>query len=252
MTTAVPTTATTRVPMSKTRKTALAAGILYLLTFISIPTLFLYNAVKSPNFILGAGPDSPMLVGGISEMIVALAGIATAVVLFPVLKRQNEGVALGLVGSRTLEAATIFAGVAILLTVVTLRQTGAGAGALVTSHTLVVMYNRTFLIGQSFMPAVNDLLLGYLLYQSRLVPRVLPIIAFIGAPLLIASFIAVLFGLWGQTSAPAALSALPVALFEFSFGVYLIVKGFKPSPILSSKTRNADLDGSLAPAMAAR
>ena len=252
MTTAAGATATTRVPMSSTRKTALAAGILYLLTFISIPTLFLYNAVKSPNFILGAGPDTPMLVGGISEMIVALAGIATAVVLFPVLKRQNEGVALGLVGSRTLEAATIFAGVAILLTVVTLRQTGAGAGALVTSHTLVVMYNRTFLIGQSFMPAVDDLLLGYLLYQSRLVPRVLPIIAFIGAPLLLASFIAVLFGLWGQTSAPAALSALPVALFEFSFGVYLIVKGFKPSPILSSETRDADLDGSLAPAMAAR
>ena len=138
MTTAAGATATTRVPMSSTRKTALAAGMLYLLTFISIPTLFLYNAVKSPNFILGAGPDTPMLVGGISEMIVALAGIGTAVVLFPVLKRQNEGVALGLVGSRTLEAATIFAGVAILLTVVTLRQTGAGAGALVTSHTLVV------------------------------------------------------------------------------------------------------------------
>jgi len=252
MTTAVGATATKRVPMTSLRKTALAAGILYLLTFISIPTLFLYNAVKSPNFILGAGPDTPVIVGGISEMIVALAGIATAVVLFPVLKRQNEGVALGLVGARTLEAATIFAGVAILLTVVTLRQTGAGAGALVTSHTLVVMYNRTFLIGQSFMPAVDDLLLGYLLYQSRLVPRVLPIIAFIGAPLLLASFIAVLFGLWGQTSAPAALSALPVALFEFSFGVYLIVKGFKASPILSSETRDADLDGSPAPALAAR
>ena len=234
MTTAPGDTAPTRVPMSSTRKTALVAGVLYLLTFISIPTLFLYTAVKSPNFILGAGPDTAVIVGGILEMIVALAGIGTAVVLFPVLKRQNEGVALGLVGARTLEAATIFAGVAILLTVVTLRQTGAGAGALVTSHTLVVMYNRTFLIGQSFMPAVDDLLLGYLLYQSRLVPRVLPIIAFIGAPLLLASFIAVLFGLWGQTSAPAALSALPVALFEFSLGVYLIVKGFKPSPILSS------------------
>jgi Domain of unknown function (DUF4386) len=252
MTTAVGATATTRVPMTSVRKTALAAGILYLLTFISIPTLFLYNAVKSPNFILGAGPDTAVIVGGISEMIVALAGIATAVVLFPVLKRQNEGVALGLVGARTLEAATIFAGVAILLTVVTLRQTGAGAGALVTSHTLVVMYNRTFLIGQSFMPAVDDLLLGYLLYKSRLVPRVLPIIAFIGAPLLLASFIAVLFGLWGQTSAPAALSALPVALFEFSFGVYLIVKGFKPSPILNSETRDADLNQPLSPAAAAR
>ena len=86
------------------------------------------------------------------------------------------------------------------------------------------------------MPAVNDLLLGFLLYQSRLVPRVLPMIAFIGAPLLLASFIAVLFGLWGQTSAPAALAALPVALFEFSLGVYLVVKGFKPSPITAGMT----------------
>ena len=128
----------------------------------------------------------------------ALAGIGTAVALFPVLKRQNEGVALGFVGSRTLEAATIFAGVACLLTVVTLRQAGAGADALVTGHTLVTLYDRMFLIGQSFMPAVNDLLLGFLLYQSRLVPRVLPLIGFIGAPLLVASDIAVLFGLWGQ------------------------------------------------------
>ena len=99
--------------------------------------------MNDPNFILGAGPDTPISSAASSEMIVALAGIGTAVVLFPVLKRQNEGVALGLVGSRTLEAASIFAGVAILLTVVSLRQTGAGAGALVTGQTLVVMYNRT-------------------------------------------------------------------------------------------------------------
>jgi Domain of unknown function (DUF4386) len=238
--------------MTAVRKTALVAGVLYLLTFVSIPTLFLYSAVKSPNFILGPGPDTPVIVGGILEMIVALAGIGTAVVLFPVLKRQNEGVALGFVGSRTLEAATIFAGVAILLTVVTLRQTGAGAGALVTSHTLVVMYDRTFLIGQSFMPAVNALLLGSLLYQSRLVPRVLPILAFIGAALLVAGDIAVLFGLIGQHAPPTALFALPVALWEFSLGVYLVVKGFKPSPILSSETRDADLNRSVAPAAAAQ
>jgi hypothetical protein len=252
MTTAPGASATTRVPMTSVRKTALAAGILYLLTFISIPTLFLYNAVKSPNFILGAGPDTPVIVGGISEMIVALAGIATAVVLFPVLKRQNEGVALGFVGARTLEAATIFAGVAILLTVVTLRQTGAGAGALVTSHTLVVMYNRTFLIGQGFMPAVNALLLGSLLYQSRLVPRVLPLLGFVGALVLVASDLGTLFGLWGQFSAVAALATLPIALWEFSLGVYLVVKGFKPSPILSNEMRDTSLDSSLAPVMAAR
>ena len=218
--------------MSPLRKTALAAGVLYILTFVSIPTLFLYGPVKGANYILGPGPDTNVIVGGMLEIIVALAGIGTAVALYPVLKRQNEGVALGLVGSRTLEAATIFAGVVFLLSVVSLRQAGVGAAGLVTAQALATMYNRTFLVGQSFMPVVDDLLLGFLLYQSRLVPRVLPLLAFIGAALLVASDIAVLFGLLGQTS--GALAALPIALFEFSLGVYLIVKGFRPSPILSS------------------
>jgi len=221
--------------MTSLRKTALVAGVLYLLTFVSIPTLFLYAAVKSPNFIIGTGPDTAAIVGGILEMIVALAGIGTAVVLYPVVKRQNEGIALGFVGSRTLEAATIFAGVACLLTVVTLRQTGAGADALVTGHALVTLYNRTFLIGQGFIPAVNALLLGSLLYQSRLVPRILPLLGFVGALVLVASDIGTLFGLWGQFSGVAALATLPIALWEFSLGVYLVVKGFKPSPILSSE-----------------
>jgi hypothetical protein len=221
--------------MSPLRKTALAAGILYILTFVSIPSLFLYGSVKSANYILGSGPDTAVIIGGILEVIVALAGIGTAVVLFPVLKRQNEGAALGFVGSRVLEAAGILAGVACLLAIVSLRQAGTGAGALVIGQTLAVMYNRIFLLSQSLMPIVNDLLLGFLLYQSRLVPRVLPVIAFIGAPLLVVSDLGVWFNLWGQTSSVTALLALPVALFEFSLGVYLIVKGFRPSPILSSE-----------------
>jgi hypothetical protein len=81
--------------MDPLRRTALAAGVLYLLTFVSIPTLALYGAVHDQNYILGPGPDTAVLVGGISEIIVALAGIGTAVALYPVLKRQNEGVALG-------------------------------------------------------------------------------------------------------------------------------------------------------------
>src|SRR5205823_5838925 len=170
-----PTTADQR-KMSPHRKTSLAAGVLYLLTFVSIPTLALYGSVKGANYILGAGPDTGALVGALLEIIVALAGIGTAVALYPVVKRQNEGVALGFVGSRTLEAATIFAGVVFLLSIVTLRQAGAGAAGLVTGHALVVLYNRTFLLGQGFIPAVNALLLGSLLYQSRLVPRVLPIL----------------------------------------------------------------------------
>jgi Domain of unknown function (DUF4386) len=107
------------------------------------PTLFLYGPVKGANYILGPGPDTAVIVGGILEIIVALAGIGTAVALFPVLKRQNEGVALGFVGSRTLEAATIFAGVACLLSVVTLRQDGAGAAGLVSAQTLAALYNRS-------------------------------------------------------------------------------------------------------------
>ena len=219
--------------MSPFRKTALVAGALYLLTFVSIPTLALYGSVKGANYILGAGPDTGAIFGGILEIIVALACIGTAVALYPVVKRQNEGVALGFVGSRVLEAGTIFAGVACLLTVVTLRQAGAGAGALVAGHALVAMYDRLFLVGQSFIPAVNALLLGSLLYQSRLVPRVLPLLGFIGAPLLVASDITVLFGLFDRSAPPVALAALPIALWEFSLGVWLVAKGFKPSRILA-------------------
>ena len=219
------------------RKTSLVAGALYLLTFVSIPTLALYDPVRDPNYIVGPGPDSGVLFGGILELIVALAGIGTAVALYSVVKRQNEGLAMGFVGSRVLEASTIFAGVACLLSVVTLRQAGAGAEALVIGHALVAMYDRMFLVGQSFIPAVNALLLGSLLYQSRLVPRVLPLLGFIGAALLVAGDIAVLFGLIGQHAPSTALAAIPIALWEFSLGVWLVLKGFKPSPILSGDTQ---------------
>jgi hypothetical protein len=225
--------------MSAHRKTSLAAGVLYLLTFVSVPTLFLYGPVKGANYILGAGPDTNFVIGGMLEMIVALAGIGTAAALFPVLKRQNEGLALGFVGVRALEAATIVAGVVMLLTVVGLRQGGAGASELPLARTLVAMYNHTFLLGQSTMPIVDDLLLGFLLYQSRLVPRILPALAFIGAPLLLASNVGVLFSLWGQFSTLGTIPALPIALFEFSLGIYLIARGFRPAAISALYGRSA-------------
>jgi Domain of unknown function (DUF4386) len=223
---------TATIPSSQ-RKISLAAGLLYLLTFVSIPTLALYGQVKGANYIIGAGPDTAAIIGGILEIIVALAGIGTAVVLFPVLKKQNEVLALGLVASRILESGTIFVGVAFLLSIVTLRQIEAGADALVASHTLVVLYDRIFLLGQSFMPAICDLLLGFLLYKSRLVPRGLSLIGIVGGPVLIAGYIAILFGLIGQHGGLAGLSALLVALFEFSLGILLTVKGFNASAITS-------------------
>jgi hypothetical protein len=123
---------------------------------------------------------------------------------------------------------------------------------LITGRALVAMYDRMFLVGQSFMPAVNALLLGSLLYQSRLVPRLLPVIGLIGAPLLVAGDVAVLFGLIDRTSSPALLTAIPIALWEFSLGVWLVVKGFRPSPILLTDTRDGGVNRSLTPEAADR
>jgi hypothetical protein len=231
--------------MGSLRKIALAAGVLYLLTFVSIPTLSLYAPVHDPNYIVGPGPDTPVILGGVLEIIVALAGIGTAVALYPVIKRQNEAVALGFIGSRVLEAGTIFADVVCLLAVVGLRQAGAGADELVTGRALVTLHDW-FRLGQNLMPAVNDLLLGYLLYQSRLVPRVLPVLGFIGAPLLIANTVVLMFGV---TSGPVyvltGIGVLPIALFEFLLGVWLTVKGFNPSAIAfeSAKQMNGEKAG---------
>ena len=207
------------------------AGVLYLLTFVSIPTVALYGSIHLPGYITGSSSDTPVIIGGILEIIVALAGIGTAVVLYPVLRKQNESASLGLVAARVLESGTIFVGVAFLLSIVTLHQTKAGANALATSSALIALYDRIFLLGQSFMPAICDLLLGFMLYKSRLVPKGLALIGMVGAVPLIAGYIAMMFGIIERNSPLAGLSAVLVALFEFSLGIYLVVKGFKPSAI---------------------
>jgi hypothetical protein len=224
-------------PLAAARNISLTAGVLYLLTFVSVPTLVIYGPVKSANYILGAGPDTSAIIGGILEIIVALAGIATAVVLFSLLKKQSERLALGLVAARILEASTIFVGVAFLLSIVTLRQTGAGPEALPASRALAALYERIFLLGQSFMPAICDLLLGFLLYRSRLVPRALSLIGIAGGPVLLVGYFAVLFGLIAQRAPVAGLFAVPVALFEFSLGVWLIVKGFDASAVAALESK---------------
>ena len=221
------------------RRISLAAGIAYVLTFVSIPTLALYGTVRGASYVTGTGgSDTAAIVGGILEIVVALAGIATAVILFPLLKKQNESFALGLVAARILESGTIFVGVAFILSIVTLRQNGAGPELLGTSHALVALYDRTFLLGQSFMPAVCDLLLGILLFKSRLVPRRLSVIGIVGGPLLLVGYLAVLFGGIDQHGVLAGLSALLVAVFEFSLGIWLIVKGFNPDAVAALEAKN--------------
>ncbi len=209
------------------RRTAFWAGLFYILTFISIPTLFLYQPIHEPDYLLSYANDNKIVIGGISEIIVALCGIISSIILYSVLKKQNETLALGLVAARVLEAATIFVGVAFILAMVTLHQQAAGADAIASSRTLVALYDRIFVLGQGFMPAIDDILLGVLLYQSRLVPRWLSLVGIIGAFPLFAGYFALMFGIIERTSPLTGASALMVAFFEFTLGIYLLVKGIK-------------------------
>ena len=231
------TTGTPRAPMDATRKAALAAGLFYIATFVfSIPALGLYEGVvNDPNFVLGAGSDQGVLWGGLIEILTALTGIGTAVALYPVIKRHGPGRAVGFVASRTLEAAMIFTGVVAVLAVYTLRQDFAGgtdtAALTTTASALVAIKEWTFLLGPGLMASVNALCFATILYRSGLVPRWMPTLGLIGAPLLLASSTVTLFGGWEQVSSTAILFVLPIAVWEFSVGVYMTVKGFKTPPV---------------------
>jgi uncharacterized protein DUF4386 len=228
-----------RVPAGPFRKTAFIAGGLYLITFVtSIPTLLLFAPLQEPGYVLGPGPDTGALWGALLNVICALAGVGTAAALFPVVRRQNEGLAIGFVASRSIEGALIIVGVVCLLSLVSLRQSPGGAETawLVAGGSLLVtLHGWTFVLGQSLMPVINALLLGTLLYRSRLVPRPIPVLGLVGAPLLFVSVAATIFGIYDQTSPIGVIAALPIAVWEFSLGVWLVVRGFSPSPIDSEE-----------------
>ena len=246
--------------MDSTRKIAFVAGALFVITFIaSIPAaLFLYSPVLDhANYIVGAGADSRIAHGAFLEMILIVANIGTAVVLFPILKRQNEGLALGYVAARIVESTFIGIGIVSLLAIVTLRQDvggAGGAGPLVpVGRSLVAIHDWTFLLGPGWVVGVgNGLILGYLMYRSGLVPRGMAMLGLIGGPLIIASGTAVLLGVFKAGSAPQIIATAPEFVWELSLGIYLMVKGFKPSPILSRTIADAGAgERSPAPAAAA-
>ena len=238
--------------MNSARKIALVTGVLFIITIItSIPAVYVFYApvLNDPNYIVGAGADTRVFWGAFLEVIRALACIGTAVVLFPIVKRLNEAVALSYVAVRVLEATIIVVGIVSLLTVVTLRQdfagaAGADAGSLVAvGKSLVAFHNWTFLLGPGFLAGLgNGMMLGYLMYRSGLVPRRLALLGLIGGPLQFASVTAMLFGLYEQVSVWAAIAVLPEFFWELSLGIWLIVKGFDPSAAILSELDKKDLN----------
>ena len=234
--------------MDSARRTALVAGLFYLITFAAaIPAVFLLGPVLNhADYIVSAGADTRVLWGCFFNLVNALACIGTAVALFPVVRRQNEAVALGFVTSRMLEAAIIVIGVVSLLAVVTLRRDLAGASGtdtaslVTTGRALVAVRDWTFLLGPGLMPGINALLLGYLMYRSGLVPRLIPVLGLIGAPLFIASAIAAFFRGDHPVTALTVIAGVPIFLWELSLGLWLVVKGFKPSPITAGMANPTD------------
>jgi hypothetical protein len=221
------------------RRTARIFGVLFGLTFVTaIAGLLLYDPVlNDPDYVLGEGADTRVQLGALSEIFLAITNIGTAVVIWPIVKRQSETLALSYVASRVVESTIIVVGLVSLLSVITLREdfagTGADAGSLtVAGESLVAVHDWTFLLGPGFGVGVNGLLLGYLFYRSGLVPQRIAILGLIGGPMIFASAIAVLFGAYEQDGAHFLFS-IPEIAFEVSITVYTIVWGFKPSPILA-------------------
>jgi hypothetical protein len=224
------------VEVSSDQRIARVTGVLFLITFItSIPALWLFQPVLDDpaGYIAGGGEDNRIYLGALLELLLIIANIGTAVVLFPVLKRQNEILALGYVTARVMECVFIAVGVLAVLAVVTLRVDAADAGSLAVS--LAALKDWTFLLGPGFIVGIgNGLILGYLMYTSGLVPRGMAMLGLIGGPLLCLSGIAALFDVIDAPSTWQGLATIPEFLWELSLGIYLTVWGFRPSPILSA------------------
>ena len=231
--------------MTPTRRTALIVGALFVLTFVSaIVGAALYAPVLgNPEYVTTGGADAQIRWGAVCEIVLCIANIGTAVVLFPILRRQNEGVALGYVAARVVESVLIAVGILSILAVVTLRQevaagTGDGGASATVASALVAVHDWTFLLGPGFLAGFgNGLLLGYLMFRSRLVPRGLALFGLLGGPLMALSGIAVLFGFYAQSSVVSGLLTLPEIIWEGALGLWLIFRGFRASPLLHDVRR---------------
>jgi Domain of unknown function (DUF4386) len=233
--------------MTPSRKTALVVGVLFILTFItSIAGELAYGPVLSdPNYITGAGADTRVFLGAFFELFLIITNIGCAVALFPLLKRQNETLALGYVTARLVECTFILVGILSVLAVVTLRQHagGADAGSLITvGKSLIAIKSWTLLLGPGFVDGIGTgLILGWLMYRSGLVSRRLALFGVVGGPLLAASGIAVLLGVIPQQSTWQGIATVPEIIWEAFLGLWLTFKGFNPVAINAGETADVSL-----------
>lgn len=247
--------------MSEDQTRARIFGVLFLITFAtSIPALLLYETVlRHPvSYVAGAGHDKQVLFGVLLELLLIVANVGTAVVIFPVLTRQNEVLALGYVTARILESTFILVGIVAMLGIVTLHEQVAGSAEGTVAYTLAAVKDWTFLLGPGWVVGWgNGLILGYLMYKSELVPRRWCWLGLVGGPLIILTGTAILLGGNDPSHGLRSLqgiATIPEFVWELFLGVYCTVWGFRrSSPILledSPADRRAE--AVMAPATSAR
>jgi hypothetical protein len=224
-------------PLTLDQKRARVFGVLFLVTFVTaIAGLALYETVlQHPVAYVASGKhDTQVLLGALLELLLIIANIGTAVVIFPIVRRQNEELALGYVTARLFECTFILVGILAMLGIITLAQQTAGANEGTVAYTLAAIKDWTFLLGPGWVVGWgNGLILGYLMYKSELVPRKMAWLGLIGGPLIILSGTLVLFGVDHPGGPLQGIATIPEFLWELSLGIYCSVKGFRPSsPIL--------------------
>ena len=230
--------------MSADRRISLWFGVLYLITFAtSIAALLLFQPVLDDpkGYIAGAGADNRIYFGALLELFLIISNIGTAIVIFPLVKRQNEIMAVSYVAARIMESVFILVGILAVLAVVTLRHdAGADAAALGGyAESLAAIKDWTFKLGPGFVVGIgNGLILGYLMLRSGLMPRGLALLGVIGGPIQALVGIGVLFDLFGANGPVQGIATIPEIVWELSLGIYPLVWGFKKSsPILAEEGR---------------
>jgi Domain of unknown function (DUF4386) len=224
--------------VSPTRRISFAFGVLFLITFVtSIAALALYQPVLDDpvGYVANGGSDNQIFFGAFLELLLIIANIGTAVVVYPILKRQNHILSLGYVTARIVECTFILVGILAVLSIVTLAQQDAGGNEGTIAYTLAALKDWTFILGPGFMVGWgNGLILGYLMYRSGLVPRSLALFGLVGGPLNILSGTLVMFGVLDQGGTGQGLATIPEFIWELGLGIYATVWGFKSSPILAA------------------
>jgi nitric oxide reductase large subunit len=214
-------------------------GVLFIITFItSIAALALYQPVLDDpvGYITGGGKDNQIYLGALLEFFLIVSAVGTAVVLYPIARRQSEALALGYVAARIMESVFIAMGIIFVLGVVGLRHDLPSAND--AAFTLAALKDWTFLLGPGFFPLGNGLLLGYLMYRTGLVPRRMAWLGMIGGPLLFLAGVGALFDWWDAGGTVLSLATIPEFIWELFLGVYCTIYGFrKDSPIVRPNWR---------------